>query len=165
MSARDSRSSSAAKRRKQSVEATQFSLLVQSDSAEAIFLLDADGCIATWNPGAERIKGYREEEIIGRHLSVLYVDEDRRAGKPERALRVAAEAGRYEDEGWRRRKDGSRFWAEMTLTALRDSEGRLTGFAKITRDRTQRRISEALLEGQRDLLTSLCRTKCRAISE
>ena len=91
----------------------------------AIYLLDVSGRVASWNPGAERIKGYRAGEVTGRHFSLFYTAEDRAAGKPEQALGHAAREGRFQGEGWRQRKDGSRFWAEVTLTALRDASGAL----------------------------------------
>jgi PAS domain S-box-containing protein len=111
----------------------------------AIFLLDAQGRVATWNPGAERIKGYRGEEIIGQHFSRFYPKEaiDRRW--PQQELDLAAARGRFEDEGWRLRKDGSRFWASVVITALRDSRGELHGFGKITRDLSERRRQEEVL--------------------
>ncbi len=112
----------------------------------AIFMLDAEGKVMSWNPGAERIKGYKSEEIVGRHFSCFYIEADIRRGKPQHLLRTAAENGSTEDEGWRIRKDGSRFWANSVITAIRDAEGRLTGFSKITRDFTgHRRAEEALL--------------------
>ena len=109
----------------------------------AIFALDAEGRVITWNKGAEQIKGYLPDEIIGKHFSVFYPREDVAAGKPERELEVAAAEGRFEDEGgWRVRKDGSRFWANVVITALRDEQGRLRGFAKVTRDITERKRAE-----------------------
>jgi PAS domain S-box-containing protein len=108
----------------------------------AIFLLDPGGRIETWNAGAERMKGYRASEIIGRHFSVFYPEEDVRAGKCERLLELALRDGRAEDEEWRVRKDGSRFWADAVITALRDPHGELLGFAKVTRDLTERRRAE-----------------------
>jgi PAS domain S-box-containing protein len=111
----------------------------------AIFGLDAKGNVITWNPGAQRIKGYIPEEIIGRHFSAFYPPEDVAAGKPAHELQVAAREGRFEDEGWRVRKDGSRFWASVIITALRDDDGRLLGFSKITRDLTERRLHEEAL--------------------
>lgn len=119
-----------------------FRLLVSSVRDYAIFLLDPDGHIASWNEGAERIKGYRDDEIIGRHFSVFYPEEDVRAGKPDWELVVASDTGRFEDEGWRLRKDGSLFWANVVITALRDSQGELKGFGKVTRDLTMRRQTE-----------------------
>ena len=126
-----------------------FRLLVEAVQDYAIFLLSPDGHVRTWNPGAERAKGYAAPEIIGRHFSVFYTPEEREAGRPQELLGRAAEEGRVEDEGWRVRKDGTRFWADVILTALRDEDGALYGFAKITRDLTERRRAE---EQQRDLL-------------
>jgi PAS domain S-box-containing protein len=120
----------------------RFRLLVESVRDYAIFLLDPEGHVATWNAGAERIKGYRAEEIIGRHFSVFYPAERVAEGFPQYELEVAARVGRFEDEGWRIRKDGSRFWANVIITALRDSSGALIGFAKVTRDLTERRAAE-----------------------
>ena len=112
-------------------------LLLESVTDYAIFMLDAEGRVATWNPGATKIKGYAASEIIGRHFSAFYPPEDVAAGKPERELQIAATQGRVEDEGWRVRKDGSRFWANVVITALRDDSGELRGFAKVTRDLTR----------------------------
>ena len=111
----------------------------------AILMLDVEGNVATWNAGAQRIKGYEAEEIIGRHFSAFYPPEDVAAGKPERELLIAAADGRLEDEGWRVRKDGSRFWANVVITALRDETGVLRGYGKITRDITERRFAEEQL--------------------
>jgi diguanylate cyclase (GGDEF)-like protein/PAS domain S-box-containing protein len=111
----------------------------------AILMLDVEGNVATWNAGAQRIKGYEAEEIIGRHFSAFYPPEDVAAGKPERELLIAAADGRLEDEGWRVRKDGSRFWANVVITALRDETGSLRGYGKITRDITERRFAEEQL--------------------
>jgi len=122
-----------------------FRLLVQGREDVAIFMLDGAGRVSTWNSGAERIKGYRAEEIVGRHFSVFYPPEAVDAGTPARLLALAARDGRVEDEGWRVRKDGSRFWAEVMITALRDSEGAVTGFAKVTRDLTERKEAEDAL--------------------
>lgn len=118
--------------------------LVSSISDYAIFLLDASGHVSTWNRGAERIKGYQAEEIIGRHFSTFYPPEDVAAHKPERELEIAAATGRFEDEGWRIRKDGSRFWASVIITALRSPEGGLRGFGKVTRDLSERWLSTKL---------------------
>jgi PAS domain S-box-containing protein len=120
----------------------RYRLLVEAVQDYAIFLLDPAGHVTTWNVGAERIKGYRAEEILGRHFSSFYPPEDVAAGKPERGLRTAAEEGRFEDEDWRLRKDGSRFWANVVITALRDPAGQLCGFGKVTRDLTERRRAE-----------------------
>jgi phosphoserine phosphatase RsbU/P len=120
----------------------QFRLLVASVRDYAIFMLDPLGRIATWNLGAERIKGYTASEVIGSHFSVFYPPEDLAAGKPAAELAEAERVGRFEDEGWRIRKDGSRFWANVIITALRDSDGVLRGFGKVTRDLTARREAE-----------------------
>jgi PAS domain S-box-containing protein len=126
-------------------DADIYRLLISNVRDYAIFALDTEGHIRTWNPGAERIKGYRPAEIIGQHFSVFYPQKARDARIPDWELEVAAEKGRFEDEGWRLRKDGTRFWANVVITALRDSEGRLVGFGKVTRDLTRRRRqSEAL---------------------
>ena len=123
----------------------QFRLLVSSVTDYAIYLLDGAGRVTSWNPGAERIKGYRADEIIGRHFSQFYVPEDRARGVPEAALACARRDGRFEGEGWRLRKDGSRFWALAVIDAVRDDAGELVGFAKTTRDISERRAMEARL--------------------
>jgi PAS domain S-box-containing protein len=117
-------------------------LLIDSIRDYAIFMLDPEGHVSTWNPGAQRFKGYQAHEIIGRHFSVFYPREDVDAGKCELELRVAAQTGRFEDEGWRVRKDGSRFWANVVISAVRNRAGELVGFAKVTRDLTDRRRAE-----------------------
>jgi PAS domain S-box-containing protein len=116
----------------------RFDLLVEQVVDYAIFLLDPDGMVATWNPGAARIKGYTASEIIGRPYATFFTPEDRQRSKPNNILAQAREQGRFQEEGWRLRKDGSRFWASVVITALRDDSGALTGFAKITRDLTDR---------------------------
>ena len=118
-----------------------FRLLVESVKDYAIFMLDPEGRVLTWNRGAEAIKGYRAGEIIGKHFSRFYPPEDVEARKPERALVAATSEGRIEDEGWRVRKDGSRFWADVVITAVRDGHGKLRGFVKVTRDLSERRSS------------------------
>jgi PAS domain S-box-containing protein len=123
-------------------DARLYRLLVQTVRDYAIFVLDPTGRVLTWNPGAQRFKGYTADEIIGRHFSVFYPAEDVAAGKPDEELRQAIAVGRVEDEGWRIRKDGTRFWASVVITALHDDQGRLVGFAKVTRDLTERRASE-----------------------
>jgi PAS domain S-box-containing protein len=120
----------------------RFRLLVDSAKDYAIFMLDPTGHVATWNAGAERIKGYTAQEITGRHFSAFYPAEDIVAGKPPRELEIAKSVGKYEEEGWRVRKDGSLFWASVVITALRNAEDRLIGFGKVTRDLTQRRAAE-----------------------
>jgi PAS domain S-box-containing protein len=124
------------------VSEERYRLMVDGVRGYAIFLLDPDGRVTSWNPGAQRIKGYAAEEIIGRHFSVFYPPEADPAGKTAVELRVAAAEGRYEEEGWRVRKDGSRLWASVLITALRDPDGRLVGFTKVTRDLTERRRAE-----------------------
>ena len=123
----------------------QFRLLVERVKDYAIFLLDEDGCVVTWNPGAEAFKGYRAEEILGKSFELFYLDEDRQAGKPYRLLDEARAQGRVEDEGWRVRKDGVPFWADVVITALVDASGHFCGYAKITRDLTERRDAEERL--------------------
>lgn len=124
------------------VDADLYRLLVHSVRDYGIFLLDPKGHVASWNEGAQRIKGYSEEEIIGRHFSTFYPAEDIASGKPDMELEVAARVGRFEDEGWRIRKDGSLFWANVVITALRNNSGELVGFAKVTRDLTERKEAE-----------------------
>ena len=116
-----------------------FRLFVAAVRDYAIFLLDTAGRVKSWNAGAERIKGYRSSEIIGKHFSAFYLDEDVRSGKPQRLLDQAVKDGHVEDEGWRVRKDGSKFWASVTITPVRDATGKLIGFGKVTRDLTERR--------------------------
>jgi PAS domain S-box-containing protein len=118
-------------------------LLVDGVSEYAMFMLDPDGHVTSWNPGAERIKGYKAREILGQHFSRFYVPDDVAAGRPQRLLAEATANGKTEDEAWRVRKDGSLFWANVVLTALRDEAGRLLGFAKVTRDLTDRREADA----------------------
>jgi len=125
-------------------------LLVAGVADYAIFLLDPDGRVASWNTGAQRLKGYRAEEIVGRHFSVFYPPEDIASGKPGRELSIAAAEGRVEDEGWRVRHDGTRFWANVVVTALRDSDGALRGFGKITRDLSERRSAELHLRASEE---------------
>jgi PAS domain S-box-containing protein len=134
-------------------------LMVQEVKDYAILMLDPEGRVVSWNAGAERIKGYRAEEIIGQHFSRFYLSEDLKAGKPACELKLAAEQGRIEDEGWRVKKDGSRFWANVVITALRGETGILRGFAKVTRDMTERKRSEetrmrlvAILEAAPDFI-------------
>ncbi|MGO7398435.1 hybrid sensor histidine kinase/response regulator [Rhizobium ruizarguesonis] len=130
----------------------QFRRLVQGVSDYAIYMLDPDGNVSSWNFGAERIKGYRPREIIGRHFSTFYTPEDREAGVPQTALRLARAEGRFEREGWRVRKDGSRFWASVVIDVIRDDEGDVLGFAKITRDITEKMETQRALEQAREEL-------------
>ena len=131
-----------------------FRVLVESVTDYAIFVLDPSGHIATWNPGAQRFKGYLPEEIIGKHFSIFYPESDIKSRKPWRELEVATEVGRFEDEGWRIRKDGTRFWANVVITRLLGRDGKLLGFGKITRDLTERRLADQryrmLVEGVQD---------------
>jgi len=142
----------------------RFRLLVEGVKDYAIFMLDAEGYVSTWNEGARRIKGYEAEEIVGEHFSIFYTEEDVERSHPEEVLRLAAAEGRYEEEGIRVRKDGSTFWASVLITALRDADGELRGFAKVTRDITARKEAEererslaqqrAALERTTDILES-----------
>jgi PAS domain S-box-containing protein len=129
----------------------RFRLLVEGVKDYAIFMLDPTGHVATWNDGAERINGYRAKEIIGQHFSKFYPREDVEARKPERELEIATRVGKYEEEGWRVRKDGTTFWSSVLITALRNKTGELVGFAKVTRDLTERRAAQqrALEDAQR----------------
>ena len=130
----------------------RFRLLVQSVTDYAIFMLDREGRVANWNPGAERIKGYAPSEIVGEHFSRFYTDADRAAGLPELGLRTAIAEGRWENEGQRVRKDGSVFWAHVVIDPIRDSSGEVIGFAKVTRDVTERKESQRQLEAAREAL-------------
>ena len=133
----------------------RFRILVQGVRDYAIFMLDPEGRIVSWNEGAHRIKGYSRPEILGRHFSIFYPEEDRERGKPQRALKIAREKGTYEDEGWRVRKDGSRFWASVLITALMDGDIDLRGFAKVTRDITERKRAEDEIERLNETLEEL----------
>src|SRR6056297_1447144 len=133
----------------------QFESLVAAVEEYAIFRLDADGRVRTWNSGAERIKGYDADDVLGEHVSIFYTDEDREAGVPERNLAAAAEDGWTESDGWRVRKDGSRFWANVTVTAIRDDDGELDGYVKVTRDMTERREYEQRLREEKAFVESL----------
>ncbi|MFC4437771.1 MULTISPECIES: PAS domain-containing sensor histidine kinase [Natrialbaceae] len=135
----------------------RFQSLVDAVEEYAIFMLDPEGRIVSWNEGAERIKGYEATEILGEHFSVFYTDDDRANGVPERNLGQARERGSVEDEGWRVRSDGSQFWANVTITAIRD-EGELQGYAKVTRDMTDRRAREQQLQRERDLTEQILET-------
>ena len=122
-----------------------FRLLVDEITDYAIFLLTPTGEIATWNPGAERFKGYKASEIIGKHFRKFYTEQDQLSRRPEHNLEMAAKHGRFEDEGWRVRKDGSRFWASVIITAIHDHQRRLIGFGKVTKDLTERKQAEEQL--------------------
>lgn len=127
-------------------EPYRYKLLVEGVLDYAIFLLDANGFVASWNAGAQRFKGYEASEIIGQHFSRFYTEEDRAAGVPQRALATAATEGRFEAEGWRVRKDGSRFWASVVIDPILDGSGAPIGFAKVTRDVTEKRQSQLELQ-------------------
>jgi PAS domain S-box-containing protein len=148
----------AARRRAQAIlreSEERFRMLVETVQDYAIFRLDPEGRVVTWNAGAERINGYRASEILGEHFSCFFSREDVRSGKPQRGLEIAAKEGRFEDEDWRVRKDGSRFWANIVVTALREDTGQLVGFTKITRDFTERMLAErSLRESQGKLQAS-----------
>ena len=135
--------SAAAELRVANAELEQFRLLVTNVRDYAIFVLDVSGRIRTWNPGAENIKGYTADEVIGRHFELFYTEEARARRHPAYELEVATREGRFEEEGWRVRKDGTLFWANVVITALRDARGGLVGFAKVTRDLTERRRGAA----------------------
>ena len=128
----------------------RFRLLVENVKDYAIFMLDPTGHILTWNSGAQLIKGYQAKEIIGQHFSIFYPPEDIYSGKPEWELRIATLEGRYEEEGWRLRKDGTHFWANVVITALFDRNGELRGFGKVTRDLTERKLAEEQREQLRE---------------
>jgi PAS domain S-box-containing protein len=130
----------------------RFRLLVQGVTDYSIFMLDSEGRVTNWNAGAERIKGYSSDEIVGEHFSRFYTPEELDAGMPKRALETAREVGRYEAEGWRVRKDGTRFWASVVIDAIRDENGELVGFAKITRDMTEKREAQQRLQESREQL-------------
>jgi len=134
------------------VSGERFRQLIEGVQEYAIFELNSLGYIVSWNAGAERLKGYRTEEIIGKHFSQFYAPEDVQSGRPESNLRQAVQKGECEDEGWRMRKDGSRFWANVVITALRNADGSLQGFAKVTRDMTERHGKEETLARAKELL-------------
>jgi PAS domain S-box-containing protein len=139
--------------------------MVQSVEDYAILMLTPEGNVATWNAGAERFKGYRADEIIGQHFRVFYPPQDIAAGKPERELEIAAADGRLEDEGWRVRKDGTQFWANVVITALRDPDGTLRGYGKVTRDRTEHRAQQQAIVDREQLVTGVLKaaTECSII--
>src|SRR6185312_11428728 len=123
----------------------RFRYLVEGVIDYAIYMLDPNGLVTNWNQGAERIKGYTSDEIVGRHFGVFYMPQDREKGLPAKALETARARGRFEGEGWRMRKDGSRFWAMVVIDPIHDDDGRLIGFAKITRDISERKAAEEAL--------------------
>ncbi|MEG1767489.1 MAG: PAS domain S-box protein [Comamonas sp.] len=125
--------------------ADRFRLLVESVQDYAIFMLDPAGIVLSWNAGAARLKGYAADEVIGRHFSIFYPEPAKQKLWPDHELELAAQNGTYEEEGWRVRKDGNMFWANVVITALRGPDGTLTGFGKVTRDLTERRLQEEAL--------------------
>jgi PAS domain S-box-containing protein len=133
-------------------ELERYKLLVDNVEDYAIFLLDRDGYIQTWNKGAKKNKGWNAEEIIGKHFSTFYLQSDIDAHKPERELKLARQLGRVEDEDWRVRKDGSQFWANVVITTLKNDDGEIVGFAKVTRDLTERKQNEDMLRSSNALL-------------
>lgn len=138
----------------------RFRLFVEAAEDYAIFVLDAQGIVRSWNRGAERLKGYTASEILGKHFSRFYPEEDVRREKPQQQLEVATAKGRVEDEGWRVRKDGSRFWANAVIAAMRDDQGKVIGFTKVTRDFTERmRAQEALQRSNTELSTEVAERK------
>ncbi len=128
----------------------RYRLLVDAVTDYAIYMLDPEGMVSSWNSGAQRFKGYTEAEILGQHFSRFYTEEDRQAGKPQRALRLAAQEGRFEAEGWRVRKNGERFWAHVIIDPIRTPKGELVGYAKVTRDVSERRAAAELLKRNED---------------
>src|SRR5580704_6222094 len=136
----------------EAAELGRYRLLVNAVTDYAIYMLDPNGRITSWNPGARRLKGYEEAEILGQHFSRFYIDEDRAARLPTRVLATAAKDGRFEGEGWRVRKDGSRFWANVIIDPIHNPAGELVGYAKITRDLTERHDAQLSLERTREAL-------------
>jgi PAS domain S-box-containing protein len=126
-------------------EEGRYRLLIEAITDYAIYMLDPEGYVTTWNPGAQRLKGYDESEVLGEHFSLFHTEEDQRDGLPERSLQTSARDGTFESEGWRLRKDGGRFWAHVIIDPIKDQTGKLVGFAKITRDLTERKRAEAQL--------------------
>ena len=137
---------------KKQISDQAFRRLVESIVDYAIYMLDPEGHVTSWNPGAERIKGYGPDEIVGEHFSRFYAEEDREVDTPRKVLDIARKEGRFEGEGWRVRKDGSRFWASVVVDAIHDEKGKLVGFAKVTRDMTEKREAQQRLEESREQL-------------
>ena len=126
-------------------ENERYRILVEAITDYAVYMLDSKGIVTSWNAGAQRFKGYTPSEIIGQHFSRFFTPEDQAAGLPEKALATTAREGKFESEGWRVHRDGSRFWVHAVIDAIRDPSGKLIGFAKITRDLTERRAAEEAL--------------------
>jgi PAS domain S-box-containing protein len=144
-------------------EEGRYRLLIEAVTDYAIFLLNPSGIVTSWNPGAQRFKGYRADEIIGEHFSRFYSEKDQKAGLPAQALETAKHEGKFEAEGWRVRKDGSQFWAYVVIDPIRSPTGEIIGFAKITRDLTERKEAEKKLETARAF--SLQAQKLEAIGQ
>lgn len=140
-----------------------FRLMVENIKDYAIFMLDPEGLVTTWNEGSERLKGYKSEEIIGQHFSLFYTADDAASGRPQRELETARASGRFEDEGWRMRKDGSSFWANVLITALIDNTGSLRGFSKVTRDSTERKKADEALRKAYDELEARVEERTREL--
>ena len=160
----DSLSSLQARHDRTLVELELYKLLVDNVHDSAVFFMDTDGYVRTWNKGAQKNKGYAASEIIGKHFSIFYLQKDKDDGKPERELELARKYGRIEDEGWRLKKDGCRFWANVVVTALYDTDGKLIGFAKVTRDMTQHKEQQhdlQLLNASKDEFISLASHQLR----
>ncbi|MDQ3065144.1 MAG: PAS domain-containing sensor histidine kinase [bacterium] len=149
-----SATASQAKHNKTLKELERYKLLVESVEDYAIFMLDTTGHVVNWNKGAQKLKGYEPNEIIGKHFSILYPEKDKKSKKPEHELEISLKEGRVEDEGWRIRKDGSRFWADVVITALYDDQAKHLGFAKVTRDLTERKKYEDTLNNTNTKLES-----------
>src|SRR5262245_2923406 len=141
----------------------RYRLLIEAVTDYAIYLLDSSGIVTTWNPGAQRFKGYSADQIIGQHFSRFYTEDDRKDGLPARALESAKREGKFEAEGWRVRKDGSKFWAYVIIDPIRQPSGEIAGFAKITRDLTERKAAQEQLEKAREF--SLQAQKLEAIGQ
>ena len=128
----------------------RYRLLIEAVTDYAIYLLDPSGIVTTWNPGAQRFKGYTAGDIIGQHFSRFYTEQDQKDGLPNRALEIARRDGKFEAEGWHVRKDGSKFWAYMVIDPIRDPSGEIIGYAKITRELTERKEAQDALEKARE---------------
>jgi PAS domain S-box-containing protein len=131
-------------------EEGRYRLLIEAVTDYAIYLLDSSGIVTTWNPGAQRFKGYTAGDIIGQHFSRFYTEQDQKDGLPSRALEIARRDGKFEAEGWHVRKDGSTFWAYVVIDPIRDPSGEIIGYAKITRDLTERKEGQDALEKARE---------------
>jgi rsbT co-antagonist protein RsbR len=142
-------------RRDQQLAALAVEQMLDAITDYEVIRLDAQGCVRSWSPGAERLKGYTRDEVLGHHLSMFYTEEDVRSGLAEREIAIATREGRFEGEGWRVRKDGSRFWATVTMSPIREENGELIGFVKVARDLTERREQEQLVARQRDEILEL----------